>query len=68
MRMVTFESQIKAFDDDGNLLGDIECQDYDRANGLPIAFCFAPIAEMLFDAGDLRAIADKLDELNGAKG
>lgn len=66
--MVAFESQIKAFDHDGNLLGDIECQDYDRANGLPIAFCFAPIAEMLFDAEDLRAIADKLDELNGVKG
>lgn len=66
--MINFETTTKCFDSDGNFVGEIESHDHTIIDGRPIAFCFCAEAEMQFTAGELRAIADRLDEINGVKG
>lgn len=66
--MINFETMTKCFDSDGNFVGEIESHDKSIIDGRPIAFCFCAEAEIHFSSAELRAIADKLDELNGAKG
>lgn len=66
--MITFETVTKCFDADANFVGEIESHDHTIIDGRPIAFCFTAEAEIQFTADELRAIAEKLDALNGVKG
>lgn len=58
---ISFETKTSVFTDDAQLVGDIEEQD---GGG----WTFTAAVEMPLSADELRAIADKLDELNGVKG
>lgn len=62
---LNFESRTLCFDTDGNLVGEIESHDHTAIDGRPMAFCFCAEAEIHLTSEELRAIADKLDELNG---
>lgn len=64
---ISFESRDMVIDSDGMQLGTIRPNDTD-IEGNEIAWTFEAIADVEFAADELRAIADKLDELNGAKG
>ena len=66
--MINFETSTRCFDADGDFVGEIESHDSTIIDGHPIAFCFCAEADMHFTADELRAIADKLDSLNGVKG
>lgn len=56
---LSFETKTRVFTENAELLGDIEQQD---GGG----WTFTAAVEMPLSAGELRAIADKLDELSGA--
>lgn len=63
---VTFESRELVLDGDSMQLGTIRPNDTD-IDGNEIAWTFEAIAGVEFTPDELRAIADKLDELNGVQ-
>ena len=57
---ISFETKTSVFTENAELFGDIEQQDR-------MGWTFTAAVEMPLSADELRAIADKMDELNGAK-
>lgn len=57
---ISFETKTSVFTENAELLGDIE----EESGG---GWTFTAAVEVPLSADELRAIADKLDELNGVK-
>lgn len=62
---ISFESRNLVIDSNGMQLGTIRPNDAD-IYGNEVAWTFEAIAGVEFSPDELRAIADRLDELNGA--